>query len=100
MFDYSKLKNDFENKLFHEKYETIINIFKVYLENGNDCKELLECLKSASLEIREKQTLDSINKEANMLKDIFIYASQNKYLDADLDYVEGYIEDYRKMGNN
>lgn len=101
MFDYNKLKKVFEDKLFHEQYKEITDIFKVYLKNGNSCKVLLNCLKEASLEIRKEQTIESLNKEASMLTDIVKEALENGYLVyTDKDYIENYVEDYRKIGNN
>lgn len=99
MFDYEKLKQVFKNKLYVEQYEETKKIFMVHLNNGNDCKKLLDCLKDASKEIRINQTIESINEEARMLKEIVSYALENNYLVyTDEEYVKNYVEDYRKIG--
>lgn len=100
MFNYSKTKEVFKDKLFHERYDEVYKIFLVHLQNGNDAKELLNCLKEASLEIRLNQTIDSIEIEEHLVAKIFGYLLENNYLfKDDEEYTLSYIEDYRKMGN-
>lgn len=99
MFDYEKLKQVFKSKLYVEQYEETKKIFMVYLNNGNDCKKLLNCLKDASKEIRINQTIESLNEEAKMLKEIVSFSLENNYLVyTDEEYIKNYIEDYRKIG--
>ena len=94
------LKEAFKDKIYHERYDEVYNIFVHYLSLNKDPKTLLSCLKEASLETRENQTLESMKEEARMLSRIFsALKAQQLLTKKDANYVEEYVEDYRRVGN-
>ncbi len=98
--DYNKLKEVFKDKIYHERYDEVYNIFVQYLSLNKDPKTLLSCLKEASLKTRENQTLESMKEEARMLSRIFsALKAQQLLTEKDANYVEEYVEDYRRVGN-
>lgn len=94
--DYNKLKEVFKDKIYHERYDEVYNIFGQYLSLNKDPKTLLSCLKEASLETREDQTLESMKEEARIFSTL---KAQQLLTEKDANYVEEYVEDYRRVGN-
>lgn len=96
--DYNKTKKDFYKKLHYERYEDVYSTFNSYISLGKDPKEMLACLKDASLEARGGQTIESMQEEAKMLSRIFADLKKKELLTSnDVKYVEDYIEDYRRL---
>lgn len=98
--NYNKLKEAFKDKIYHERYDEVYNIFVHYLSLNKDPKTLLSCLKEASLETRENQTIESMKEEARILSRILsVLKAQQLLTKKDANYVEEYVEDYRRVGN-